>query len=184
MAVLIDGYNVLFLLGFVPRQAGPKELEQARRALLDLLADRLGDKASVITVVFDAPRAPLHIARASVYRGIHVRLSSRRQEADDLIEEEIAACRSPQNLTVVSSDNRLIQATQRRGAIPLKAEELLAWLDEQTTLPTSPNTPPPDERPELDATQIQHWLQEFGHLDKDPTLGPPLPFQDEEFFKE
>lgn len=183
MPLLIDGYNVLFQLGFVPRQAGPQEMDQARRALLDLLAEQLGDQAHEATVVFDAPRAPKHVQRHYMHRGVQVRLSPRRQEADDLIEEQIAACRNPQTLTVVSSDHRLIQAAQRRGARALRTEELLAWLEERKQArPAAPLLV--EERPEPSPDQVRQWLEEFGHLDRDPTLGDPMPFEGEDFAQE
>jgi predicted RNA-binding protein with PIN domain len=180
MTLLVDGYNVLFVLGFVARRAGPQELEQARRTLLDLLADHLGNRLHQVTVVFDAPRAPRHVAREYTYRGVQVALSPRHQEADDLLEQMIRACNTPMHLAVASSDHRLLHAAQRRGATGLRAEELLAWLEKHKPEAVAEGPAVADKQPELDEEQVQRWLQEFGHLDRDPTLGQPRPFTDQE----
>jgi hypothetical protein len=45
MTVIIDGYNLLHASGVFGRERGPRGFEQSRLALLDMLADRLGDEA-------------------------------------------------------------------------------------------------------------------------------------------
>ena len=55
MRVLIDGYNLLGVVGRLPtrKPPWPNELEAARRHLLDLLASHYGDAAGSVIVVFD-----------------------------------------------------------------------------------------------------------------------------------
>jgi predicted RNA-binding protein with PIN domain len=175
MPLLIDGYNVLFALGLVPKHVGPKVLEGARAYLLNLVADALGERARDAAVVFDAAGAPKHAPGDYFYRGIDVRFARRKQEADDLIEDLIRQCAVPKQLVVVSSDQRLRQAAGRRGATSVKADELLEWLDAQRAAarPSPPPAAAPERAGELSADQLKRWLDEFEHLDRDPTLGAP-----------
>ena len=62
LAFLIDGYNLIHALGLVHKQIAPKELETARRRLLDFLHERLEPRAAAITVIFDARRRPPHVS--------------------------------------------------------------------------------------------------------------------------
>jgi predicted RNA-binding protein with PIN domain len=160
--LLIDGYNVLFALGMVPHDVKEGDLHRARRALLDLLADGLGDSVKKCTVVFDGTRAPGRLPRETIYRGIEVRFTQRREEADDLIDWLIKQCSAPKQLTVVSSDHRLIEAAARRRAASVKSQDFLQWLEKQKQpgqRPPASSAVTPQER--------QEWVQAFSHLDQE-----------------
>src|SRR6266702_1586412 len=94
LAFLIDGYNLIHALGLVRKQIAPKELETARRRLLDFLRERLEPRAAAITVSF----------------------AGRGEEADDVIETLLAQHPAPRRLVVVSDDRRLRDAAVRRRA--------------------------------------------------------------------
>lgn len=179
MPVLVDGYNVLFALGEAPKTAGPGALQAARAKLLGWLTAGLGSGAKDAVVVFDASNAPAGAPGDYIHSGIEVRFARRRQEADDLIEEQIRQCTAPAQLVVVSSDHRLRQAALRRGARSVKSDEFLDWLEEQKAKgrPT-PSTSAEDRR---QAGSPDEWLQAFGHLDADPSLGRPTWLRPEDF---
>src|SRR5690242_13106530 len=118
MPVLIDGYNLLYALGWVRgRRGGPAALEKARRHLLGLLSGAYGAEAATVTVVFDAAKAPAGVADSEIYQGVHVRYAVRHEQADDLIEEVIRQDSAPRQLTVVSDDHRLQRAARRRRCV-------------------------------------------------------------------
>jgi predicted RNA-binding protein with PIN domain len=171
MWTLVDGYNVLFALGLVPVPVKEGDLQRARVKLLSLLAEGLGEEAAHCTVVFDATHAPPRSPSDTVYRGIEVRFTKRREEADDLIVWLIQQCSAPKLLTVISSDHYLVEAARRRRATSVKADRFLEWLErqKQTAAPeTSTTTMSPEER--------AGWLAEFGHLDRE--------FRDDQMFPE
>lgn len=126
MALLIDGYNLIHEGGILSRRAGPGDLQRARLALANILAFSLPPETLRQTiVVFDAVHAPWGVPRELVHRGVVLRFADRGREADDLIEELIAADSAPKRLVVVSSDHRLQRAARRRGA---KAFDSDLWL--------------------------------------------------------
>jgi uncharacterized protein len=160
MWILVDGYNVLFALGMVPAEVKRGDLQKARLALLNLLADGLGENAKRCTVVFDATKSPPKTPGDMTFRGIEVRFTKRREEADDLLTYLIKQCSAPKQLTVISSDHQLVDSAKRRKATSVKAERFLEWLEHQkepTTTPAAPSAVSPEDR--------EGWLAEFGHLD-------------------
>jgi predicted RNA-binding protein with PIN domain len=162
MSILVDGYNVLFALGMIPAEVKPGDLQNARQALLHLLADGLGERAKRCTVVFDATRSPPRTPGDLTYRGIEVRFTKRREEADDLITGLIKQCSVPKQLTVISSDHQLVESARRRKAASIKADHFLEWLEQQKQ-----PTQPPAQSPQADPAEREAWLNEFGHLDEE-----------------
>lgn len=170
MTILIDGYNLLHAGGLLGRRQGPGGLERARGALLGFLAASLTpEEAARTIVVFDAGvDAPRDRPRHETLHGIQVRYSEPGQEADDLLEQLIAADSAPKQLLVVSGDHRLQRAARRRKATPASSE---SWFDELkrrrrlapqgeatsgTVTPTAKPTEP------LAAEEVERWLREFG----------------------
>jgi predicted RNA-binding protein with PIN domain len=125
MKLIIDGYNLLHASGVFGAGHGDGAFEQSRRALLDMLADLLGDEAVHTVVVFDAARAPDGLPGRTVHRGIRVWFAREYPDADSLIEELVEDATSP-HLVVVSNDRRLQAAARRRRARPVGCTEWLA----------------------------------------------------------
>lgn len=180
MPVLIDGYNVLFALALIPKEVQPGDLQRARLTLLDMIKDALGEQARDVTVVFDADGAPPGAPGDYVRHGITVHFAKRKEEADDLIEKLIHQSSVPKKLTVVSSDFRLRQAAERRGARAVRSEEFLEWLDEQRSARRgSPVRKPESEEKPPGDTDAEDWLRAFGQLDDEPSNGmKPLTAED------
>src|SRR5262245_18910529 len=113
MRYLIDGYNLLFAIGWLLRQDQPQRRRWARQRLLTELVAWHGDDAGQVTVVFDAGDGFRGAAAEETVHGVRV-LYALRQQADDLIEELIRKDPDPRHLTVVSNDHRLQQAARHR----------------------------------------------------------------------
>jgi predicted RNA-binding protein with PIN domain len=125
MKLIVDGYNLLHASGVFGAGRGAGAFEQSRRALLDMLADLLGDEAANTVVVFDAARAPDGLPGRSTHRGIRVWFAREYPDADSLIEELVEDATSP-HLVVVSNDRRLQAAARRRRARAVGCDEWLA----------------------------------------------------------
>ena len=154
------GYNLLHASGVFGESRGPKGFEQSRAALLDMLVDLLGPKASDTIVVFDAARAPDGLPARLSHGGIRVWFAREYPDADSLIEELVEDDTSPGHLVVVSSDRRLQAAARRRRAKAVSCEEWLAAArDARRTrgLP-SPDAKPPEPGPE----GAGYWKKYFG----------------------
>ncbi len=100
--------------------------------------------------------------------GVSVRFALDYPEADDLLEELIAAHSAPKNLAVVSSDHRVQVAAKRRGCQPFDSQP---WLDDlmrgNVRLAVAskdgagqggePNSDKPDT-----VDDVQQWMRDFG----------------------
>lgn len=187
MPVLIDGYNVLFAAGKIPRQIGPGALEQARRWLIQRLL-RCFDTATrqETVVVFDAKDAPKHLPDAYQVSGIQVLFARDHEEADDLIEQRIRRESNPRRLLLVSSDFRLREVAARRRAKSMKSEDWLEQTDELAIADSSsandapsekakPNDPEAEED-QLSSSEVESWLKAFRLTDpQDPPDRSPTP---------
>lgn len=97
MSLIIDGYNLLNSTGISSRGRGPGNLERARQALLNTLAESLTEEEIARTiVVFDASESPWGVARATTHRGITVQFAAKDEDADTVIEQMILARQRPQ----------------------------------------------------------------------------------------
>ncbi len=169
MSLIIDGYNVLHVVGIMGRGVGPGSLERSRTALLNFLAETLTEEERARTaVVFDAHDPPAGLPRMMQHRGLTVHFASRYEDADTLIEELIRADSAPRRLTVVSSDHRIQRAAHRRRARAVDsdvwhAEMLRLCQARQESTETGPARPAVPLLPE----QVDAWLRQFGLKDKD-----------------
>ncbi len=174
MSLLIDGYNLMFAAGLIPRGIGPGTFARARRGLLNFLAHHLPEETLRRTVVvFDAKDAPPGRSAEQEFRGVRILFARDHGEADDLIEHLIRHDSSPRQLQVVSSDLRLRTAVRRRRAQAIKSED---WLDKIEQQSISKPTPTSVTQPEgyswrqlaaLSDDDVAVWLREFG-LDSEP----------------
>jgi hypothetical protein len=81
------------------------------------------------------------------------------READDVIEQMIAAAARPERVTVVSSDARLARAAFRAGAKALRAQEFLEHLDKDRAKRAARGAPGDDG---LDRAAVAWWMRYFG----------------------
>ena len=163
MLYLIDGYNLLNGASVpVPVRAGAN-LEKARLALLNFLAESLDPiEVPQTVVVFDAHDPPPGLPREMRHKGLLVRFAPRDEDADTLIEELIREDSSPRRLTVVSSDHRIQRAARRRRA---RAVDSDVWYAEVVRARRERRQAAADgpERPSgpLLEEDVQYWLREF-----------------------
>lgn len=174
MALLIDGYNLLYASGILGRGIGPGGLERSRAALLNFLVESL-DPADVqhTIVVFDAPAKARSGPHTYAHRGLTVHFSSGHADADELIEQLIRRDTTPRRLTVVSSDHRLQRAAKRRRARAIDSDKwfaavVRARVDRRHAAPpaTKPSAP-------LDEFQVRYWLRQFGAETSEETGSTP-----------
>jgi predicted RNA-binding protein with PIN domain len=170
MHYLIDGYNLLHVLGLMHDPMGPTGLERARLRLLELLNGAYAaEEHGRVTVVFDAAGAPRGVPEVREYRGIHVRFAVKFPEADDLIEEIIAHDSAPRQLSVVSDDHRIQAAARHRHCVVVGCDNYLEWLSCHRRERLRP-AQAPGKPQKLSDAETQSWLKEFADLENDPEL--------------
>ncbi|QDT02540.1 YacP-like NYN domain protein [Rubripirellula lacrimiformis] len=169
--LLIDGYNVLAPTA-PPRRPDAHWLHQERMRLVSRLSKHLDAATRARTcVVFDAANPPRDRPHRFIIHEIEIIFAVDYPEADDLLEELIAAHSAPKSLAVVSSDQRVQTAAKRRGSLALDSQE---WLDDlldqhvHLAVQREVDEPPPatDRKPdELDEADVADWMREFGFDD-------------------
>ncbi|MFM7071814.1 MAG: NYN domain-containing protein [Planctomycetota bacterium] len=162
MALLIDGYNLLFAAGILGPLRGKKGGESSREALLDFLVEHLPEReVTRTTIVFDAADAPPGLPRQYSHRGIAVRFAPRNTSADALLEELLVEAADPRRLTVVSSDHRVQRAARQRGA---KFVDSDLWQMELRRNAARGAAAAEESKPDhsLSPSEVAAWLREFG----------------------
>jgi uncharacterized protein len=168
MALLIDGYNLIYAAGIIARGVGPGGLQRTRMALLNFIAESLDPaEATRTTIVFDAAGAPPGLPPTLKHRGLTVRFSRDYDNADELIEELIKADSAPRRLTVVSSDHRLQRAARKRKARAVDSDQ---WYREMLDLRQEKCEPSPRSpaKPTGSSTagEVEYWLEQFDEKDE------------------
>ena len=159
MTLIVDGYNLLHASGVFGPDRGARGFEQSRAALLEMLVDLLGDRASDTIVVFDAARAPDGLPARLTHGGIRVWFAREYPDADSLIEELVEDDTAPAHLVVVSSDRRLQAAARRRRAGAISSEE---WLSRTRQRQRDRRRPGETKPPEPGPADVEGWKRYFG----------------------
>lgn len=167
--LIIDGYNLMHFAGLARERYGPGDLERARNRLLQRIRRGLSrDERSRTTVVFDGQYAPIRERAVQHFHGLEIHFSPVGLEADDVIEELVAAHSSPKQLMVISSDNRLQTAAKRRKASYLDSDSFLVELDQREErakqIQKATRTESDDVKTLSDA-DIAEWMNVFADLD-------------------
>ena len=172
MPILIDGYNLLHVTGLVGRGPG---LHGSREALLRFLAAAIEpSELPRTTIVFDAAEAPPGLPRTISHESMTVHFASNYDDADELIEELIAASHVPRSLLVVSSDHRIQRAAQRRRAPFVDSDVWFAEAHRKRERNRGA-APPLAGKPMglLSEGEVAYWLKEFGPIaDQPPEITP------------
>lgn len=166
--LIIDGYNLMHAAGMTGRRYGPGQFEKSRNRFLRFLATHLGASERRRTVVvFDAQSAELGQTRVAPFEEMEILFSSGR-DADDLIEEIIAAHSSPKQILLVSSDHRLQKAARRRRAKSVDSEEFVAELERHGPTAHEPPRPASTNNPkysgQISPEELDMWMREFGEV--------------------
>ena len=178
IALLVDGYNLVSPIAAPSRNSDPNWLHRERMLLLERLAEHLpGAVLPAVCVVFDASNPPPDRPSQFVFRQMQVLFAVDHPEADDLIEELIAAHSSPKQLAVVSSDHRVQSAAKRRGAAFFDSERWVdRLLENRAPLSKSFRVPPDDlaagddpasgaQKSPPEDVDVEMWMKEFGFDD-------------------
>ena len=147
MRLIVDAWNVLHVEGVLPPGLAGLDLVGLGRLMH---ATRWADGRG--TLVCDGAAQP---RPAGLPGSIHVLWSGHAREADDIIEDLIAATSSPRRLTIVSTDNRLKRAAKRRRCHWLSSHAFLRTILDD--LSRAPRSASPSEATEERAHSEEDW---------------------------
>ncbi len=165
-SILIDGYNLVFDLGYLSHQIGDGDLHRARERLLNQLVQITdANRRKELTIVFDARDPPPGRPAEMEFQGMTVLFARDHESADDLIELLIKKHSSPRQLVVVSSDHRLHRAAARRRATAIDSDVWFDRLEREAQQPPEEQELPQNVKPQsCSKTQVRDWEKEFGDV--------------------
>lgn len=122
MALLIDGFNLIYKFPELESHMCYGRLDRAREGLLEILRDYQKLRRGGITVVFDGKKEPSREIRSEKIGAIDVYYSL-DYSADYLIKQFIKKDMNPRMITVVTSDKDIIFYINRFGAKNITSEK-------------------------------------------------------------
>jgi predicted RNA-binding protein with PIN domain len=151
MPILIDGHN---LIGRMPDIDLADPDDEAELVLkLRTYCARTGKR---VTVVFDhgLPGGKSHELSSGK---VDVRFASTGRTADGVLLERIRKSNNPRNLTIVTSDRRIISGAEARGVRVIRSE---AFAELLSTSPKTDGVSDDGEKPTADG-DVGYWLRQF-----------------------
>ena len=124
--LLVDGYNVIGAWERVRREHLTHE--EAREALLHLLADYAGYSGQEIIVVFDGYKSGRRVRSEDMISGVRVVFTMQGETADNYIESVCDRTPRYREVRVATSDGVEQTVTMGRGAVRISSRELLIEL--------------------------------------------------------
>jgi predicted RNA-binding protein with PIN domain len=124
--LLVDGYNVIGAWERVRREGMTHE--EAREALLHLLADYAGYSGQEIVAVFDGYKSGRRTRSQDQISGVSVVFTMQGETADNYIEAVCDKTPPYREVRVATSDSVEQTVTMGRGAVRISSRELLIEL--------------------------------------------------------
>jgi len=161
MALLIDGFNLIYKFPHLEELMYLGELNKARAGLLDILNDyKKIKKKEKITVVFDGKKNISDNLKSERIAGIPI-FYSLDLSADYIIKQFVKKDKNPKMITVITSDKEIIFYIKRFNAKNIKSEIFARDIQQQIEESNSPKIPEKDENPILSEDEINFWEKLF-----------------------
>jgi predicted RNA-binding protein with PIN domain len=126
--LIVDGYNIIYAW---PELSAIKDtsLEDAREALIAILADYAALGRLQVTVVFDSHRRPDMAGSAETIAGVRVIYSGRKASADSVIERLIFEAKNADDVTLATSDGVQRDLALGKGVKTMSALTLMSQVE-------------------------------------------------------
>ena len=157
MHYLIDGHNLIARIYDIDLSDPDDEV----KLILRLKSWAAANPRRKATLYFDGG-LPGGVAHRLSSSSIKVIFAPERKTADSLIIKRIRAIKNPPEYILVSSDQKIIDAAQKRRLRHIRAETFAGQIDEDRD---KRQMPPPHENnddPPINADEVAEWLELFG----------------------
>jgi len=162
MAVLVDGYNVIFADEELADWVRCGQAQKARETLVARLTEYQALSGEPVIVVFDGT---VSVGLPADGRAtIKILYSRSPQKADEVLQEIIATAPNPRGLTVVSTDREIRKAAKAKRAKPVPAEDFLKGMERLFAKDEDAAPPEPGEKygQPISRDELRQWLKVFG----------------------
>ena len=125
--VIIDGFNVIFGDSHLNRQFHASQ-DAAKASLIEMARQVYDTEHLQMSVVFDGKGDAIsmeHPSRDTSFTIIH---SSSSVSADGVIERMLARSKQTRDITVVTNDGLIQNATRACGAEPMRVDDFTSWV--------------------------------------------------------
>lgn len=160
MAILIDGFNLIYKFPDLEEMMYRHLLEEARTGLLEKLREYHSIKKTDIRVVFDGKKRPSYTTKSERVGTIHVYYSL-DYSADYLIKQFIKKDLNPRMTTVVTSDKDIINYVKRFKARVIKSEDFADTMTREIEEYHAGSLPEKEENPEVSPEEVSFWEKLF-----------------------
>ncbi|HHT9120973.1 MAG TPA: NYN domain-containing protein [Candidatus Hypogeohydataceae bacterium YC41] len=165
MLNIIDGYNFIFKIPRLEALIESVSLEKAREELLSLLSRYKLISKQDFTVVFDGRGQKEYqsgsLPASSEFQGVKV-LFSKDVTADEDIISLMQVFPNPKEITIVTSDNGILNAARRRGCHTSHPEEFYKKITHTLKKEKFTSTREPSSKfQELQEHEVKYWLKYF-----------------------
>ncbi len=160
MAILIDGFNLLYEFPDLEGLMYQGKISEARKGLLNKLKEYVKISGARVRVVFDGKKEELlditseHIGAIDVYYSLDY-------SADYLIKEFIKKDPNPRMTIVVTSDNDITEFVKRFRARVKKSREFADHINNTFEKWLESQIPEKDDNPVLTEEEISYWENLF-----------------------
>jgi uncharacterized protein len=160
MAILIDGFNLIYKFPDLEGLMYQGRLPDARTGLLNILKQYQTITKANITIVFDGKKGLSVEINKEKIKSIDVYYSL-DYSADFLIKQFIKQDLNPRMTTVVTSDKDIIDYVTRFKAKIKTSEEFFMHINETINTSNESLIPEKDENPVLNDDEILFWEKQF-----------------------
>lgn len=161
--LLIDGFNLIYKFEHLHSLMNTSRLHEAMEGLLVQLDSFENKTGKVITVVFDGKKREGVNTQHENYRNLSV-VYSLDKTADDIIMKHIKTCKTPADITVITSDKQIVSFVKRRGSKVMLSENfeklLSATLNNNKVIEPE-ELPEKQSDVELSTEEISFWEKMF-----------------------
>ena len=160
MALLIDGFNLIYKFPDLEGMMYMGKLNEARRGLLDRLKEYRKITGVQIRVVMDGKKEESLEIKSERVGSIDIYYSL-EFSADYLIKQFIKKDLNPRMTTVVTSDKDIIDFVSRFKVKIKKSEEFAKQVEETINRRMEDQTPDKDDNPVMSEDEIAFWEKQF-----------------------
>jgi len=160
MAILIDGFNLIYKFPHLEELMYQGRLEEAMKGLVELLSQYYTIRKESITVVFDGKKKQSDNKRTEKKGGIEI-YYSHDLSADYIIKELIKKNPNPRMTSVVTSDNGILFFVKPFKCKMYKSEEFALIVTRAIEESGKPALPEKEENPVVTEEEISYWKKLF-----------------------
>ncbi|MCP4422119.1 MAG: NYN domain-containing protein [Chloroflexi bacterium] len=170
MHYLIDGHNLIAKLPDIDLSDPDDEVQ----LVLKLRQWTAVSSKRRITVYFDGGIPGGHNVNLSNSQ-VKVIFVSQGKTADSLLILHINRVKNPPEYILVSSDQEIVAAANKRKMKHLRSQEFVLHLSQDRAARSLPDPSFSDDDPVISAAEVDQWLEMFGPVDEEALQKRPLP---------